>query len=227
MKNEIKFKYSFDYFDHALCFDLAQYETGVALINIKNNKIEYIKQISVEDKDICPMSIIYDKFNDIWNDIKNIIDVEKMFIVKEQCPQGSRFSTIKTLQSLARVHGVVDLWIAHKGLKVYSYDGIHASSIKAALKRLIGADKPTKEQIKEYIFNNLNHNFKWDDVTLDISDSIAVFLCLKESKWNIDILEEMKNVKKKIKELKKEKAKMEKQKELSRLENLLIKKEEN
>ena len=60
---------------------------------------------------------------------------------------------------------------------------------------MIQIDKPQKEDIANYIKNKYA-DFQFDEYPLDVTDSIAVTLTLLNKKWNSDIVEKNKELKK-------------------------------
>lgn len=213
-------------FDYLLCFDLAKFETGVSLINIKdlNNPIlQKYYQISVDKKSEEPFGAFYGYLVRLFTDInKEVPELSKILIIREKQPTGFTVTTtISTLQALAGVHAILDVFVSQLGLTEYEF-GIHASTVKAWARRETGLDKPQKEDIKAFL-ENIYPELKKENVTLDISDSVALAQCLIKDKWNSDLKELIKEEKKHLKELKSDGGKKKQQEKIDILLEKLIK----
>ncbi len=204
MKNH--FTKTLQEFEYLVCFDLAKFETGVSVIDIKDlthPRVKEIRQISIDKNEEEPYSEFFDKLNLYFKILETKIPLDKVLIIREKQPSGhGATTTIATLQALAGVHAILDI-VIHR-YNIYEYeDGIHASSVKAWAREVTGIEKPQKTDIKNYLIKKypeiLNNP---QEITLDISDSIALAECLINRKWNADIKEEIKEKKKKLKELK-------------------------
>lgn len=221
---EIKFQKKLYDFQYVLCFDLAKGQTGCALIDIINEKVIIYKQITVLNKSDY---FVIDLYQSLLNIIKEIeedfnIDLTKVVVLKEQCPQQcSKFSSISTLQSLAKAHCCLDLAIAHYNLHSYDTKGVHSVSVKAVFRRTLGIEQPSKEEISQNIKSSYFLTEK-EDLTNDITDAVAIWVCLREHKWNADIKEQIKEYNKKIKKLKLNSAKEKIQEKIKYLEELKI-----
>lgn len=202
----IKFTKSIREYQYVLSFDLAKRLTGYSLLDIKNDKVILVGTIDTGE---CKEEFIWDYF---YNQISQVVDHclfeigrEKeglLFVTKEKLPnQNGRFSTIETLQSLAQTHVIFDLAIYHKGIEIYDYDGIHSVSVKAYFKSLLDIEKPQKEDIAKFIKQKYN-DFDFSKYSLDVTDSIAVSLTLINRKYNNDITEEIKILRKEVKSAK-------------------------
>lgn len=223
-KVEIKFKKNILDFQYVLCFDLAQRETGCALIDIVNNKIIYIKQISIDKKTECCVVDLYQGMVELIKEIndKFKINFNDLFVLKEQCPQQcSKFTSISTLQSLAKSHCCLDLICSYYNLDIYDFKGVHSVSVKAVFRKILNIENPSKEEIAQEIRKIYLLNEE-DKITNDITDAIAVWICLKNHKWNADIDEQIKEYKKKIKELKLKSAKEKIEEKINYLKQIRI-----
>lgn len=216
---QVKFNKSLEEYHYILGFDLAKYKTGFSVLDIKTQKVVYVGNIHIETQD----NFVWDKF---YNAVKtNIIYIQKnygydFFVIKERLPnQGGPRSNIAALQELAKAHAVFDLLITQMGLDYYDYDGIHAVSVKSYFKNRFSIEKPTKEDIFGCI-RELNSDFVFPENDFDITDSVAVSMAFLCRKWNHDINEKIKELKKEMRELKTKKSILEKEKEISRLEKL-------
>lgn len=212
-------------FDFLICFDLAKFETGVSLLNIKdlnNIKLENYYQISIDKKTEEPFGDFYNALGGLFSHIQAYIgDLSKVLVVREKQPSGFNVTTtISTLQALAGIHAILDVYVSALQLTEYE-DGIHASSVKAWARKMTNIDKPQKEDIKKFLENKYP-SLRKENATLDISDSVAVGQCLIDSKWNADIKDKIKELKKKIKELKLQVAKDKIEKTIEEYNNKLI-----
>ena len=223
MKNH--FQKALREFDYLVCFDLAKFETGVSIIDIKDLTCPHIKdvhQISIDKKEEEPYSEFYDKLNLYFEFLKEQLPLDKVLIIREKQPSGhGATTTIGTLQALAGVHAILDIVIHHYNIFEYE-DGIHASSVKAWAREVLEIEKPQKQDIKNYLVKKYPELSNWSEITLDISDSIALAECLINRKWNGDIKELIKERKKKIKELKLQLAKDRIQETIEELQNKLL-----
>ena len=193
-------------YQYILSFDLAKKITGYSLLDIQNNKVVLAGMINTAE---CKDDFVWDYY---YNQILAVLDhclieigrenEDLLFVTKERLPnQNGKFSTIDTLQSLAQVHAIFDLAVYHKGLEVYDYEGIHSVSVKAYFKSLLNIDKPQKEDIAEHI-RKVYKDFDFSEYSLDVTDSLAVSMTLIGKKYNNDIAEEVKILKKELKNTK-------------------------
>lgn len=199
----LKFNQKITDFQYVLSFDLAKHISGYSLIDIVNNKVIYAGVIDTKKaKNDFVWDYFYTSVSDVINECVNKVGNQKLLITKERLPsQNGRFSTIDTLQGLAQAHAIFDLAVCRSGEQFYDYDGVHSVSVKAHFKTLTGLDKPQKEDIAEYIQKRYK-DFNFNEYPLDVTDSIAVTITLIEKKYNSDINERIKMVKKEIKKAK-------------------------
>lgn len=225
-----KFNNKLTYYDYIMSFDLALHNTGASVYSVKDGAIlDHDEIVAVGDGDL----IIYDLYEKIKSYIINFAcDGSNILIVKEAMPvQCGKFTTIKTLQQLAKAHASLGLAIEvlrqeYGNVNVVQYDdiGIHSVSVKA-LFATEECKKPTKKDIRAKVVDlyHLNDGLLTDD----ISDSIAVIHTLLNRKWNQDIKDEIKNKKKEIKTLKQNYAIENKKKDIEWLESLILKEEKD
>lgn len=200
---EIKFKNKLENYDYIIGIDLANYKTGLCVYSIKQNRFVDFIEIEVSKQSEDKIFELYNKLDKFFVDLATK-NPGKYFIVKEACPsQNGPFSTISTLQSLAQAHAVLDI-VAHlHDVPFYDYRGVHSITVKAFF-RTKENSKPQKEDIRKEIVSAYNlDNTKLTD---NISDSMGVVHVFIHKKWNADIDQEIKNIKKEIKALKKEEA---------------------
>lgn len=223
MKNH--FQKTLREFEYLMCFDLAKFETGISIIDIKDLTCPHIKdihQISIDKNVEEPYSEFYDKLNLYFEFLKENIPLEKVLVIREKQPSGhGATTTIATLQALAGVHAILDIMVHRYNICEYE-DGIHASSVKAWAREVLNLEKPQKIDIKNYLVEKYPELLGWPKITLDITDSIALAECLINRKWNGDIKELIKEKKKKIKELKLQLAKDKVQQSIEELQNKLL-----
>lgn len=164
--------------------------TGWSVLDLEN--MEVVEHGYFQTKSNEKMGIrlrkVYTSFKDIKKKYPN------SHIIKEKLPaQAGKFTTIQTLQGLAACHGVISMYYP-------SVDDIHSLSIKSVVRKYLsldGKDKISKEQVRDV----MNEIYNLDIKNLDTSDSCAVihtFLI----KYNNQIDDDIKKLKKKIKSLK-------------------------
>ena len=221
MKNH--FQRSLIDFNYLVCFDLAKFETGISIIGIKdlsNPHVMDTKQISIDKNSEEPYSDFFDQINLYFQNLQKLLPLERVLILREKQPSGhGATTTIATLQALAGIHAILDITVHRYNLYEYE-DGIHASSVKAWAREVLGLQKPQKIDIKNYLIQK--YPSLDPDITLDISDSIALAECLINRKWNGDIKDLIKEKKKKLKELKLQLAKDRIQESIEELQNKLL-----
>lgn len=180
-------------------------------------------QISVSSKSESPVLDLYNKISLLFDYIQSsesslkITNLQKdVFVLREMMPQQSKFSTIATLQGLAKAHAVLDLIVDQLGLDYYG-PGIHSVSVKALFKKLTGVEHPEKLDIQQWVSLHYGYHIVPKNMTLDISDAAALWITLFMKKERYDLEEEIKVLKKKDKTLKAASAK---QKVLTQIESL-------
>lgn len=217
---EARFQKRLSDYKYALVCDLAQYESGFALLDVSTNALVEVQQISVSRTTDQPTGEMYEKFDDMVNNILNKynLQVEDLLIIKEQLPINcGPHSTAQTLQALAAAHAVFNINIYLRKLYTYS-NGIHSISVKTYFKKLLGIEKPQKDDIRAAVCKY--YDIGPESITRDESDAIALWFCLCGAKWNKDIDEQIKVEKKHRKTLTAKHAIKESDKEIERLEGL-------
>lgn len=215
---EMKFQKKINDFNKILSFDLAKRKTGWSLISIKNKLI--LDCGVIETSEVNPWESLYSAFSEIIE--KYAINGELTLITKERLPnQAGRYTTINSLQELAKVHAIFDLCCQTHNSLIYDFDGVHSKSVKSHFEKLTNITNPTKEDIANVI--NLEYeNVIGKDMNLDITDSIAVSITLLDHKWNSDIDKQISELKKEIKKYKTEKKKNELLSEIDRIQMLKV-----
>lgn len=220
---EIKYNKNLSNYNYVLSFDLAKQKTGWALVDIKSNKIEKFGMVILNEKADSVWLDIYDKIIVVLNDIKEHCQIsgKRFFVLKEKLPnQAGKFTTIASLQSLAQVHAIWELACEKTGVDVYDFQGVHSVSVKAFFKKRYGIEKPQKEDIARLICEN--YCFNIGENPLDITDAIACVQTLVEHKWNQDIIDKTKELKKEQKKYKSDKKIEEIGREIRRIQTLEV-----
>ncbi len=200
---EIKFKDKLENYDYIIGVDLASYKTGVCVYDIKQNCFVDSNVIEVSKQSEDKIFELYNKLDAFFIELLAKRS-GNYIIVKEACPsQNGPFSTISTLQSLAQAHAVLDIVATLHKIPFYDYRGVHSITVKSFF-RTKENSKPQKEDIRKKIVEF--YNLKDDELTNDISDAMGVVHVFIHKKWNADIDQEIKNIKKEIKALIKEEA---------------------
>ena len=204
---QIKFQQKITNYKYLLSFDLASTNTGVCLWDIQKNKplqTSLLKVTGKQDLNAAELSkLIKEYFVFLQEECK--IDINHdILVIKEAMPSqvhgGS--STVQTFIALARSHCVLDLFLSENNIPTYDYIGIYPITWHNYFKKLINGDKDlkiTKELVHDYVVHNFGLQ---DDIQLDESD--AVFMCFTflSIKWNNDIQEQIREVKRHKKLLK-------------------------
>ena len=217
----LKFRNRIQDYRYILSFDLAKQNTGWALVDIADSRVEKCGMVTLNDKAASPWTDIYDKIKSVIEDVKELCQKtnNRFFVLKEKLPnQAGRFTTIASLQGLAQVHAIWELACEKSGAEVYDYDGVHAVSVKAFFKRTYGVEKPQKEDISKFVCER--YGFDLLGQPLDITDAIACVQTLVEYKWNEDIKDKIKELKKEQKKYKTDKKKNEIAEEILRISEL-------
>lgn len=225
----LKFQKSLNDYNYCLSFDLAKHLTGWSLIDFRNMRVLLSGEIDTANCDQYIWKYYYDAIYDALRKSLDYVGMEnhdQLFITKEKLPnQAGKFTTIDALQALAQAHAICNLAMVefgeNNGVDVYDYNGVHAASVKAYFRAITEIAKPTKDDIA----NKIKELFPGDQeklFTLDITDSIAVALTLINSKWNKDIDEEMREVRRQIKQFKTDKKVDELNSYIEKLQSLKI-----
>ena len=219
----VKFSKTLSNYDYILSFDLAKQKTGWALVDIKSNRIENFVMLVLDEKANSVWLDVYDKIIVVLKNVKKYCQNlgKRFFVLKEKLPnQAGRFTTIASLQGLAQVHAIWELACEKSEVEVYDFDGVHSVSVKAFYKRKYEIEKPPKEDIAKLVCEN--YCFDIGDNPLDITDAIACVQTLVEYKWNEDIKDKIKELKKEQKNYKTDKKKNQITEEIRRLEMLEV-----
>ncbi len=190
-------------FDYIVGFDLAYHKSGVAIYDIKSQKVVDTFKVVIKNG---PEASIFDLYSTLGVTLDRISSKYKgkILAIKEAMPlQCGVFTTVQTLQQLAKAHAALDICLYERpeNYCVYDETGIHSISVKSLFKKNKD-DKPTKKDIQERLRNL--YDLTGLEITDDISDAIAVIYTLINKKWNSDIKDKIKELKKEIKTLKQE-----------------------
>lgn len=211
-------------YKYLISFDLASHNTGICLWNIEKNKPEKTFLMTTKKTE----NFVYDLYQNLEIFFASLqkdfnIDLKDVFVCKEAMPVQLRgaASTVQTFVALAKSHAVLDLFLQQHDIDVYDYTGIYPITTHSYLKKLLSeenVESVDKNTIKKYVEQEFNLVVK----SYDESDAVFLAVTLIQSKWNKDILEEMKEIKKHKKELVMKNAIAECEKKIDFLINLTI-----
>ena len=222
---EIKFKKKLSLFEYLLMFDLASKKTGVCLWDLNKKVPIYTKQIVTPSTEELSVYGLKKEIEKCVNFIISEYGINKsgILLYKEAMPTqvhgGS--STVQTFLALAKSHAVLDLYAFENGFPVYDYIGVYPITTHSYLKKLNGWDnnhKVDKTDIQKYV----EQRYGVSKLTPDEYDAIFLALTFIEVKWNKDLEEEIKVVKRHKKELKMQHALNQCDAEMQRLEKMKI-----
>lgn len=220
---KVKFNRRLEDYDYIISFDLAKHKTGYSLVDFKNKTIP-VSGIIITEETEMPWEDFYSQLEARVGEIVKDFG-SSFFVLKERLPnQAGPRSTIAALQGLAMAHAIFNLFVAQHSLDYYDWEGVHSISVKSYYKNLTGLQKPQKIDI----FRATKELYpRWEvpednELSYDISDSIAVAQTLLGKKWNADINEEIRALNKEIKAAKSPKKIQRLQEEVDRLKNLKI-----
>lgn len=198
---QIKFKQHPKDFQYCLSFDLAKLHTGWSFCRWDGDLLTVL-ETGVIDMTSEPEETFWLTYSRKLEQIICECKVMNPLVLKERMPmQNGRFSSIGALQALAQCHAVFDLVMAQFDLPVYDMFGIPAISEKALFRRLTGLEKVEKEDIRHFILYHTDNQMP-PDVSLDITDSIAVIMTLYQHTAEQDIKERARELKRQQKQFK-------------------------
>lgn len=219
---EIKFKKSLSEYKYLVMFDLASKITGVCLWDIHNATPIKTDILKVTGKHELPVEELYELINNYFAELnKSGILLEEVLVYKEAMPTQLRggSSTVQTFLALARSHAALDLFTYHNNIDIYDYTGVYPISTHAYLKKINGWDN--KHSVEKTDINNyVKEKYGFEKISFDESDAIFLAKTFIESKWDKDINEQIKEIKRHRKTLKLEYAIKACNNEISRLERL-------
>ena len=214
-------------YKYLIMFDLASKLTGICVWDLEQKKPVKTEQIKVNtDDDKLAVGQLYELIEEFFLKIEKELKItkENYFISFEAAPsqiRGGGGSTIQTFVALARAHAILDIYTFLQGQDVYDYVGVYPISTHAYLKKIESFDKDhkiTKDDIKDYIYKT----YGIKNVSYDETDAIFLAQTLVENKWNNDIKEKIRDIKRHKKTLKMQYAIDSCDDEIKRLEGLLL-----
>lgn len=210
----VKFNRPLSDFDAIVGIDLASQKTGITVYSLSLGEFTEFIPVTItnsgEDRELR-------LFLRLKKVLQKIVDkYGEILVIEERCPnQAGIHSTVQTLQALMGAHWIMRLAVSvtDKAEK-YDENGIHSTSVKPLFKSE-NCPKPQKSDIRKALVKM----YHLDDTLLtdDISDAVAVVHTLLHKKWNSDIDEQIKELKKEIKKLKAKNAIELRQQEIQKL----------
>ena len=202
---EIKFKESLKSYRYLVMFDLASRITGVCVYDLTNNTPKFTETIRVKNECELPAIELEQKIHEFLSQLPARLYTTKsqILVCKEAQPVQLRGgnSTISTFIALARSHAILDTYLFKNEWPTYDYTGVYPISWHAYFKKVVNAPKDFKVD-KQVVRDYNMSTFGFKELSLDESD--AIFLCKTfiEVKWNNDIDEQVREVKRHKKTLK-------------------------
>lgn len=201
---EIKFNIAFSTYRYLVMFDLASKVTGVCLWDIKNNKPVQTSILKVSGQQELPAAELYNLIDNYFQALnKSGILLSEVIVYKEAMPTQLRGgnSTVQTFIALARSHAILDLYTYMHNIAIYDYTGVYPASTHAYFKKIKGWSNDhsvQKADIRDYI----QQEYKLENLSLDESDSVFLAKTFVDVKWNKDLDEKIKEIKRHCKTLK-------------------------
>ena len=201
---EIKYLKSLKEYKYLIMFDLASKITGVCVFDLSRNCPLFTKVIKITSKEEPFVHELYNLIGSFFCELyeQHGIKLEDCVVSKEMPPsQAGRFTTIQTFMALAKSHAVLDLYCAERNVDVYDYVGVAPITAHCYFKKIMGLDsksKVEKTDIRKYVSELYNIS----NLTLDESDAVFLAKTLIDLKWNNDLDEKIKELKRHKKGLK-------------------------
>ena len=220
---EIKFKRKLSEFKYLVMFDLASKITGVCLWDVQSARPIRTDVLKVSGKTELPAAELDGLIDGYFAELNKMgISSDQILVAKEAMPTQLRggSSTVQTFLALARSHAILDRYLYSNGIATYDYVGVYPISTHSYLKKIRGweSDRPIgKTDIREYV----SERYGLDALSLDESDAVFLAQTLVEVKWDNDVRERIREVKRHMKELKAEHAKQACLDEIGELSELL------
>jgi len=204
---EIKFKKKLTDYKYIAMFDLASKQSGFCLFDIVNRKPVYTKTIVVSHEDGKPFTINLEKeINDLYDYVSTQFKTYRndiLFVCEAMPTQvSSRASTIQTFLALAKSHAIFDHFLYKYDFHQYDCVGVYPATTHSYYKLITGCDKSykvDKKDIKKYVIDTFGLK---NDISFDESDAVFLALTFVERKWNNDLDEKIRELKRHKKELK-------------------------
>lgn len=203
---EIKFKNSLSDYKYLIMFDLASRITGVCIWDIQYNIPLKTKVLKVDKDHELGAAALYSEIDNFFNSLQTEgINLSDILVYKEAMPVQLRggSSTVQTFIALAKSHAILDYYIYSHNIAMYDYVGVYPISTHAYLKHLMGWDnkhKVDKKDIQQYI----QSIYGLDNISFDESDAVFLAKTFIDIKWNKDLEEQIRAIKKHCKTLKAE-----------------------
>ena len=219
---QIKFQKKLDEYKYILSFDIATH-TGYSLYSIEEDKFITWGEIVVSDKDGFPPYVnFYYQLEDLLIKICSFVNnkPEVLCIKEKQVLQMmGHTTTVATIVNMAKLHAIFDEFMINSNIDVYDYEGLPVPTHKAYYRRVLGKKDITKQDVMKWVLGYYSISDK--GITDNITDSMCFILPFME-KWNKDIDEEIRGLKREKKSLKMPKAIQERDNEIMRLSLLKI-----
>lgn len=205
---QIKFQKSIKEYDYLIMFDLASRVSGVCIWDLRNNRPLRTEIIKVTGNSELPVAELYDALSCFFNNLeKEGIDKNKILVYQEAMPVQLRggSSTVQTFLSLARSHSALDLYTFYNDIPIYDYVGVYPISTHSYLRKINEWDakhKIEKNDIKSFV----EETYGLSDLTFDEADAVFLAKTFVDIKWNKDLDEAIRGLKRHIKELKAERS---------------------
>lgn len=222
---EVKFNQDLNSYEYLIMFDLASKITGVCVWDIKKGKPLNTYVIKIKGEGELPFAELKAKINTFFDKFEKEIGYGKYFVSKEMMPTqihgGS--STVQTFVALAKSHVILDVCCYERGIPCYDYKGVAPTTTHAYFRHINGLDignKVTKEMVRDYLYGIFPTELKI--TTLDETDAVFLAKTLCEFKWDKDIAEKIREIKRHKKELKAAHAISALDQEIKRLEKMKV-----
>lgn len=220
---EVKNKKVLNEYKYLVVFDLASKISGVCLWDIEKHRPIKTNVIEVKTCD-SKIKQLYDEIQLYFKTLEaSGIQMSEILVCKEAMPTQvhSSASTIQTFIALAKSHAILDLFLINNNIDFYDEIGIYPISTHAYfrhLKELDGKEKVDKKMISQFVQQEYNIHCR----TLDESDAVFLAQTFVDVKWNRDLDESIREVKRHKKTLKAAHAIKEQEEEIKRLNSLKI-----
>ena len=201
---KIRTKKSLSGYKYLVVFDLASRITGVCLWSIAEHRPITTQVIKVNATCESKIKQLYVEIQAYFQQLQQQnIDLKDILVCKEAMPTqvhgGS--STIQTFIALAKSHAILDLFLENNNIDFYDDCGIYPASTHAYFRHIMDLntqDKVTKEDVRQYVMSK----YGLADISLDESDAVFLAETFVGAKWNRDLDEAIREVKRHKKELK-------------------------
>lgn len=198
----IKFHKTLKNYKYLVMFDLASKITGVCLWNLGSNCPEQTTIIRVDKTEHSSTVELYNQLKIYFDELSKKVPLKDILVYKEAMPiQAGKFTTIQTLMALAKSHAILDLFLYQYNIDSYDNIGVYPASTRAYFKRVCPLPEGQHEE-KTDINNYVINKYHLASLSLDESDAVFLAETFIQSKWNKDIDEEIREIKRHKKTLK-------------------------